>query len=538
MNFKYLKNRQYSIFYLFFCFLLLSCSHNLRREPAPVMASENVAPEISGSLKVPVSETKFIYLKPYNSLQFLPESVNEVEIESEESAFPDKQFRQFTLKNGLISHYLPRNNLPGVSIAVIVEAGKYQFNAKDEQLSPLVLKLLKQGTKKYPKSDFQKRVSLLGKPINYWQNAQYSVLSAEILPQDLEFALDLLAQQLAYIKPDSDALRKVVEQQLLENKLTQSAGSNLAKLLFYQNNYPPGHLYYQLQANSDEIKKLSKEDLMDFYQRKYTPQRSRIIISGDIEPKHMRKLVMAYFSDWTSTLNKDSEKKSGFSRQEIPESVQLELLVKNSESHFDFIERKGAQQVDLLYGVVTVPRLSSDWLGLKIIASLIGGGPNSRLFADLREKQGLAYFISARQLAGRYSSPFFIQTSVAHKKLIAAINGINKHLNYLCHNKIDEQELRQIKQQLSGEIIFKLQTNGQMVNNKIRQLKNALENDYLVAQKRKINNITAEQLFVIANKYLCGKHNFIAVGQKNKLGKTFRQELKDYIYQEHHLPLH
>ncbi|MCK5648423.1 MAG: hypothetical protein KAI22_06040, partial [Gammaproteobacteria bacterium] len=75
------------------------------------MASENVAPEISGSLKVPVSETKFIYLKPYNSLQFLPESVNEVEIESEESAFPDKQFRQFTLKNGLISHYLPRNNL-------------------------------------------------------------------------------------------------------------------------------------------------------------------------------------------------------------------------------------------------------------------------------------------------------------------------------------------------------------------------------------------------------------------------------------------
>lgn len=266
---------------------------------------------------------------------------------------------------------------------------------------------------------------------------------------------------------------------------------------------------------------------MDFYQRKYRPERSQIVISGDIDPTLLKKQMESYFSDWKN--NHTEIKSTALFDNQLPEMKQ---------SRFDFIEREGAQQVDLLYGVITAARRSPDWPGLKIIAALIGGGSNSRLFADLREKQGLAYYISARQLAGRYSSPFLIQTSVAHNKLIPAIKGITNHLNYLCLNKIEKHELEQIKQQLSGEIVFKLQTNQQRISNKILQLETNLDDNYLFNLKRQINNTTAEQLFVIANKYLCGKRNIIAVGQKNQLENNFRNNLKGYFYEEHHLPLH
>jgi len=516
-------NRQYTLFYLLCSLFLLSCTNNPGHKSVPEAAP--------------------IYLNSNDTLQFLPDSLNDADIETGTISLSNRRFQQFTLKNGLIIYYLPDDNLPNINIAVIVDAGKYQFNSKDERLSPLVLKLLKQGTHKYSRAAFQKRMSLLGKPMDYRQTAQYSVISAEILPQDFELALDLIAQQLKALNPGSEALRKVLEQQLLENKLTQSSGAYLAKLLFYQNNYPPEHLYYHLQPDSDEIKKVTIDDLMDFYQKKYKPQRSRIIISGDIEPKLLKQQIEAFFSDWISPPSNNVEnqtlKKTGQLEPElVPSNSFFENKAADNKSHFDFIERKGSQQVDLLYGVVTVPRQSADWLSLKIIASLIGGGPSSRLFADLREKQGLAYFISARQLAGRYSSPFLIQTSVAHNKLIPAINGINNHINSLCHNKIKKHELEQIKQQLSGETVFKLQTNQQLVNNKIHQLENILADDYLLAEIKKIKMITAKQLFIAANKYLCGKHNIIAVGQTNKLEKTFRNELTDYVYQEHYLPLH
>lgn len=529
---RFSNNKQYSLFYLL-CYRLfyLLCSLFLLSCSTPKHES------------VPVPEVVPIYVNSNNTLQFLPDSLNDDDIQMGAVSLPDRRFQQFTLKNGLIINYLPKDNLPNINIAVIVDAGKYQFNSKDERLSPLVLKLLKQGTQKYSRAVFQKRVSLLGKPVAYRQTAQYSIISAEILPQDFELALDLLSQQLTDIKPDSVALRKVLEQQLLENKLTQSSGAYLEKLLFYQNNYPPEHLYYHLQPDSDEIKKVTKDDLMGFYQRKYKPQQSRIIISGDIDPKLLKNQIEAFFSDWISpSINHVETIQLQKTRPLQPEPVQSNSFFENTEtdnrSHFDFIERKGSQQVDLLYGMVTVPRQSADWLSLKIIAALIGGGPSSRLFADLREKQGLAYFISAHQLAGRYSSPFLIQTSVAHNKLIPAINGINNHINFLCHHKIKKHELEQIKQQLSGELVFKLQTNEQLVNNKIQQLENILDDDYLSEQFAKIRMITAEQLFIAANKYLCGKHNIIAVGQINKLEKSFRNKLKGYVYQEHYLPLH
>jgi len=508
MDYNYFINTRSIIINLLCCILLLSCSNKSKLVPDPA------------------SDEEGIYLNA-SDLRFLPESVRKAEDYSDRFSLPNNQFMQFTLNNGLKVNYLLRKNLPTISIAVLVDAGKYQLSAKDERLSPLVIKLLKQGTKKYPKKNFQQRATLLGNPINYWQTAQYSIISAEILAQDFELALDLLSQQLISIEPDSDALDVIIEQQLLENKLTQSSGSYLSRLLFYQNNYPSSHFYYHLQPDSEAIKKVIKKDLMDFYQRKYRPERSQIVISGDIDPTLLKKQMESYFSDWKN--NHTEIKSTALFDNQLPEMKQ---------SRFDFIEREGAQQVDLLYGVITAARRSPDWPGLKIIAALIGGGSNSRLFADLREKQGLAYYISARQLAGRYSSPFLIQTSVAHNKLIPAIKGITNHLNYLCLNKIEKHELEQIKQQLSGEIVFKLQTNQQRISNKILQLETNLDDNYLFNLKRQINNTTAEQLFVIANKYLCGKRNIIAVGQKNQLENNFRNNLKGYFYEEHHLPLH
>ncbi|MCW8929705.1 MAG: insulinase family protein [Gammaproteobacteria bacterium] len=470
-----------------------------------------------------------VFLKSATAVKFLPASIQQLERESKQAVVPNSHYHKIILSNGLKIYVRPKYDIPNINIAVVVSAGKYQLSTRDEQLSPLVLKLLRQGTRKYNRSEFQKKISLLGRPMNYWQTAQFSLISAEILPQDLERTLDLLSQQLAYIKPEHDAVRKVIEQQLLENKLTQSSGSYLSKLLFYQKNYPQDHLYHHFQPESEQIKRIQKEDLMDFYRRNYRPSKSTIILSGDVDMKNIENQIKKFFSDWS--LSYDNKEVDRGKQNSVP-------IIEDSKSYFDFIERKGSKQVDLLYGVISVPRTSSDWLPLKMIAALMGGGPSSRLFADLREQQGLSYYISARQLSGRYSSPFLIQTSVAHDKLIPAVHGINNHLNYLCHYAIEKEELELIKQQLSGEIVFKLQTNQQLVNNKLQQLENNLNDDYLYEMRNQINSTTSEQLFNVANKYLCGKHNFIAVGDSTKLEKNFKKRLNNYIYQKHYLPLH
>ncbi len=514
----YLKKRQYLFTLFVIWFLLSSCSQFSKSDSEEKPALE---PEL---FNIEPLETK-------NPGQFLPESITRREGAIAETLH--QPFSQFVLENGLRVKYLHNPALPTISIALVVDAGKYQFNGIDERLSPLVLKLLRQGARQYSKKEFQRQVSLLGKPFQYRQTAQFSIISAEILSQDLEHSLNLLSQQLTEIKPDSGALKKVIEQQLLENKLTKSSGAYLAKRLFYQENYPPEHLYFQHQDNSDEIKSVKKDELLRFYRRQYRPEKSLLILSGDLESKILKNQVKRFFES-----NKFEQKQAKLRLKPLANKKRVKnrpnnTSVNKNKSQFNFIERKGARQVDLLYGMVTVPRRSSDWLGLKIIAALLGGGPDSRLFSDLREKQGLAYYLSAQQLDGRYSSPFFIKTSVAHNKLIPMIKGINRHIRYLCHNKIKPYELLKIKQQLRGEIVFKQQTNRQRLNNIIKQYENSLEDNYLITMKEEIRKITSEQLFDIANKYLCGTHTIIAVGQSNKLKKNFQNEFKDSIYHKY-----
>ncbi len=506
MNFY--KAQHHSAAIVFVCLFLGSCSHYSRNDPG-------TAPDNAESALVEPELVKAI-----QPLKFLPESITQNEASI--ALTTPEPFYQLVLANGLTVDYLPDPALPKISIALVVDTGKYQFNSRDENVSPLVLKLLKQGTRKYSKKEFQQQVSLLGKPLQYRQTAQFSIISAEILSQDLEHSLSLLAEQLTDIDPGPEALKAVIEQQLLENKLTQSSGSYLARLLFYQQHYPPEHLYYRAQPDSKEVKSVKAAELLEFYYNWYRPEKSRLIISGDFDPEALRALIERHFVKQ----NLKHKQVKPLLKTRKPESKWLG----NKKSQLYFVERKGARQVDLLYGVVTVPVQSTDWAGLKIIATLLGGGPGSRLFADLREQQGLAYYISAQQLAGRYSSPFFIKTSVAHNNLIPMIQGINRHINALCDNKIDPYELRQIKQQLSGEIVLKQQTSQQRLAQKINQYENILADNYLMALEAEINNTTVEQLFDIANRYLCGSHTIIAVGQSNKLLKNFQYKLKDYVY--------
>jgi len=484
-----------------------------------------------------------IYLQPRSSNQYPPEKVMRSieysfdkkynsQININKNNYLHQYFQQFTLKNALKVDFLARNDLPTINIMVIVNAGKDHTNAQDELVSPLVLKLLKQGTQQHSKADYQQAVSLLGEPIRYWQTSQYSVASINILPQDLDQALHLLVQQFAYSAADNNAYGKIVEQQLVENKLRHSSGSYLAKRLFYRNNYSQEHPYYAHQVKKTDIKRLTKKQILTFYQTHYKPGNTRLIISGNIDVKLLKNKVSNIFSDWQSALTVQTDADVSVSEQS------KSLMAKNKQPQFDFIERNGAQQIDLLYGVVTLARHSADWVSLHIIAALLGGGPSSRLFADLREKQGLTYFVSAHQMSGRYQSPFFIETAVAPDKLIAAINGINNHIQYLCRNDVDKQELENIKQQLSSELIFKLQTSQQLVNNKLYQFENDLSNDYLYQLANDIRQINTQQLRRAANKYLCGQHNIIAVGELNTVDKAIKEKLANYFFKTHYLPLH
>lgn len=487
---------------LFSSLLLVAC------ENLPLQEVDSVAFD---ELDIIKSNDK-IYLKPHDGHRYGALSGHSIS----KSKLPETgvtQFHSFRLSNGLEVFILPRSDVPAISISAVVDAGRNFFSDADELRSPLVLKLLKQGTENYSRMQFQQLATQLGAAINYRQTAQFSVLSVDILPQDLNLAMTILSQQLMYLKPDSHALDKVIEQQLLDNKLAQSSGIYWAKRRFHQTHYAREHPYFSKEPERRKIRKITLQQLLAFYDKYYVPEGTRIILVGDLDVKDAYALINNHFGSWPSggksTASNDMTKHGDF-----PEP----------QSGIEIINRKAAQQADILYGAVTVPGNSQEKPALDIIAALLGGGPSSRLFTDLREQKGLAYSVFAYQIAGRYRSPFMIQTSVAHNKVPRTILAIKAHIDYICQNPIDERELKLLKQQLIGERLFQFQSNRQWVQEKIKQLESGYEDRDALQYGLRIKALKTDQLHAIINRYLCRQQAFIVVGDKSKLLANFRNK--------------
>lgn len=459
------------------------------------------------------------FLKFESGFHFLPESVSPGNID-EKTRLIDRQFKRYQLQNGLEVFILPLKNSPMVSLAAVMEAGRYQANNSDELLSAVLLKLLKYGTEQLSLEQFQLQASMLGMPMRYEQTSRYSVISINILPQDLEQALFLFSQQMAYLKPEKNMLEKVIEQQLIKDKLSQSSGMVLAKERFYQNNYPAHHPYHTVLWSSSKVKNIKLDSLMSYYKQYFRPESSKLFIAGDIKPEQTEQYIQRFFSEWSSG-----------ARQIINKEPILTKVKKNDVIRLDIIHRAGAQQVNILYGQLTIAGNSMDRIALKVIATLLGGGPSSRLFVDLRENKGLTYAISAWQVSDQFQSPFFIQTSVSHDKVGVTIKRITEHLNYLCRQKVSNEELDPIKEQLSGELLLGMQSSHQLIKNKIRQLEVDLNEQSVDERMQQIKDITPDNVFKATKKYLCNQHQFVIVGEKSKLIQSLRNEFKESIYE-------
>ncbi len=518
MNLNFTFNQYYAFFLTLLCFFLVSCTgNNLSDMPQ-------------------AEESAGLYIKPVTDRQYPPQKIldslasayhYEQNISSDKVTAPNKHFsfHQWALNNGLKINFHKDDKWPLVHIMAIIAREGNQSGEKKQLLATLTLKLLKQGTEKYSWLDFQLQASLLGASIGYSQTKQYSILSVQVFPQDVDRALDLFSQQLAYIKPRAVAVEKIIAQQLLQNKLLTASGKLVSKRFFYQNNYAPAHPYYQYSIHSQLLKNIKINELLTFYHQQYQPQNSQLIISGNIQDKDLEEKINFYFSQWQSSDNNE------------PMLTELmdDSAVSKNKFQLDFIERQGAQQIDLLFGVVTTDRASSDWLKLKVIATLLGGGPGSRLFSDLREKQGLTYSISARQLSGPYQNPFFIQASIAPQKLLQTIRSIDNHIDYLCHNLLSKEELEQVKKQLSTSLIVQMQTNAQLVKHKLHQLENHLSNNYLAIMLADIKRLNEQQLLMITQKYLCSQRQYIAVGDPASVSRDIDQYLPHYQINFHSL---
>jgi zinc protease len=229
---------------------------------------------------------------------------------------------------------------------------------------------------------------------------------------------------------------------------------------------------------------VNREDLLNYYKKIYHPANCTIIISGKIED-NLLSLLEDLFGNWTS--EEDKEK--------------FEVNYISSDEKLHYIEKLEALQSAIRIGIPFVNRTHPDFIGLQVLNTALGGYFGSRLMNNIREDKGYTYGIGSGIASLENAGYFFIATEVGVDVTKQTLTEIEKEVNLLKTDLIDDDELNLIKNYLMGSLLGSLE-NAFSHAEKFKNLYFfGLGYEYYERYIKTIKTITPQQLKDLANRY-------------------------------------
>ena len=244
---------------------------------------------------------------------------------------------------------------------------------------------------------------------------------------------------------------------------------------------------FSMAGTAESVGALARMDLVTYHQNHLRADNLVIAISGNMSPLEVERLVADVLGDWSTP--------RAIADPPLPELPQLigEQTLTNHQA---------TQQTIAIVGYRAPSIYSDDWAALKLLAVHLGGGLSSRLFVQLREKQGLAYEVSASYSPRRYEAPFMAYIGTSPETCDRAVSGLRQELQRLVEHPLTPEELQLAQRKILGQYSLSKQTNGQLAQLMGWYELLGLGIDYDRHYPSMVRNLTSSQLQQVANHYL------------------------------------
>lgn len=386
------------------------------------------------------------------------------------------------LNNGSRVLLAPQAGTETVTVLVLVKVGSRYEPANVNGISHFIEHLLFKGTRRRPTSlDITKELDGVGADFNAFTAKDHTGYYVRVNHENLELALDIVSDMLMnplFNEADIEKERGVISEEInmyednpllmIENFFEEAvfSGNSLAKLISGPKNI---------------IQKITKNEITDYFYKNYASKNVLIAAGGKINSLKTKKLIRNYFAQppvrhpnkQTTTYQKFASRQK-FSRIKI--------------------KTKETEQVHLALGFpgysLTDPRLYP----LSLLSIILGGNMSSRLFMEIREKLGLAYYIKAYADSYEDTGAFAVYAGLDKQKIELAIKIIIKELQKIISEKVTPQELIRAKEFVKGKTILRLEDSSQYVQWLAAQqlFKNKIET--MQQHLRKVESVTAGQI--------------------------------------------
>lgn len=343
-------------------------------------------------------------------------------------------FKKTTLKNGLRLLEVPMQGVDTVTSLVLIGVGSRYEHKKNNGIAHLIEHLAFKGTKKRPDLfTVARELDSIGADYNAFTGEEYTGYYVKSRAAHLEKGLEIIAdivQNPLYRQQNIAEEQKVIieEIRMYYDSPTRYANQLLQNILFAGNS-----LGYDIAGSEKSVSEIKRDDILDFRLKSYQPENMVVVVAGKIESGAEQKLSRLFNFDKESELSKTTSFKSQKTSKKI------------------IIDKRKTQQSHLRLGVHGVKIEDEDRYSVDLLHLILGGSMSSRLFAEVREKRSLAYYINTTVDSYQDTGYFIVQAGLNTKRLEEAIKVIKDELKKST-KEIKDEELSRAKEMLKGQM--------------------------------------------------------------------------------------
>lgn len=416
--------------------------------------------------------------------------------EPKDFALPEKEV--VNLDNGMQLVMVPYGSIPKAIISVIVKTGNINETKDQIWLADLLGDLMKEGsTADYSVKD---KLAGMGGNLDISVSSHTTSLSTDVLSEFAPEALKIIADVLENPKLPQSELDRLKNNMKRNLTVSLSTPGAQARRDFFAEVYP-NHPYGRLYPTSEQVDSYTLNDVKSFYDTNFGAQRTTIYVVGNFDAEKVKEVVKNQLADWRKG-----------AKENYP------VAQAQSSGKVKIIDRPGAPQSTIYYGLPVADPSSPDYIALDVMNTLLGGSFGSRITSNIREDKGYTYSPSSALVANYKSGIWYESADVTTEFTGASVAEIKKEIVRLQTEAPSKAELDGMKSYKSGIYVLQNSTpNGIIGQLNFLDVHN-LDESFLVNQVKNINAVTPQQVQEMAKKYITPeKMTLIVVGDKEKI---------------------
>ncbi len=280
-----------------------------------------------------------------------------------------------TLKNGLrvVAEKMPA--VRTVAVGVFVRTGAVNESAQESGYSHFVEHMVFKGTKEKDAAQLADEMDRLGGATNAFTAKESTCFYTKVLDEHLERGLGLLADLLLHPAFPPEDLEREKGVVIEEIAMCEDNPEDLVHELLSDAQYAGHPLGMPILGTEETVRGITRDKLLDFMGRHYTPQNTVISVAGSYDWEELVRLIDRFFGAWSAV---------GPQVAQLPAApVQCSRLTRD----------KDTEQVQICVGYPAFKGNTRESYAQLILTTLFGGAMSSRLFQTIREQNGLAYSV-------------------------------------------------------------------------------------------------------------------------------------------------